>query len=460
MAVSRVAIVNEVARLKRSLRSTDETGLLQRPIIVSVIIPTFLRSEYELTGYRFEVIRNELLELRPLLERGIIDELIIVDGSVGMRGKIDDRLMRRITLVAYQSLPLFRDQVDLVRKYPLIMNLAKMGLWEFAIRIIHQHDPEIGRIGKKLQILPRELPGGKGAGMWLATGISAGDVIVYMDSDIRNFESWQVAAMIKPILTGWQRQEGCEHIKAYYTRLAVNIDSPEKGFYKLGGRVTRLFVIPLVRVLSRHGVLSGLEKLKYPLSGEMATTRDFIAGLEFPVNYSVELGLLLQIWERRLIEKMDQVDLHIYQHFPRDEEYVKKMVEEVIRLLLVELKPYLKFDESIVNEYINEAFREIRATQAQYGKAKVLSDLFLETRRRFFKDIKGDERRALTHAKILKEKISSASEAEEVKKLPAWRQILESQYGQSFASFIRRRSTISTLELLRKEGLVKTTMFP
>ncbi|MEM4649720.1 MAG: hypothetical protein QXP78_03530, partial [Candidatus Bathyarchaeia archaeon] len=280
---------------------------------------------------------------------------------------------------------------------------------------------------------------------------------VFLDSDIKNLEEWQIASLIKPLLKTFKDEKiKVELTKAYYTRLSVNIDSPEKGFYKIGGRVTRLFLIPLLKVLSRKGFLSGLEKLKYPLSGEFAGKRSFIESLSFSANYSVETGILIELWKKRLLDKIIEVDLNLFQHFPRSDEAMNEMVKEITQLLLYELKNYEINKEEIVNEYLQEAYKTIEASQCLYDKAEVKTEVNHKVKRTFYKDVEGDKKRVVQYAKVLnKELTTSNNVVKSVKKMPSWMELTKTLEGQKFQSFLRRKAVAYTLELLSKNGVVK-----
>jgi hypothetical protein len=452
----REALVEEVERLKQSLGFTDEFGQ-RHPFTVSAAVPVFLRDRGELSSYRFEVIRNELIELGHLLRRGVIDEIIIVDGSTKGFGTIDDSLMKLIVSTMNRSLSIFHDQVDFIQKYRALRNKAVLGLYDFGVRVVHQLDPEINKILKTSKILPQGLTTGKGVALWLATAISSGDIVCFMDSDIRNFQEWQVAALIKPILESWTRSErSMLYSKACYTRLAVNLDSPEKGFYKLGGRATRLFVIPLIRTLSKRGALKGLEKLRYPLSGEFAGTRELLESIEFSSGYDAEMAILTQLWKRSLVERIAQVDLGLFQHFPQTDKAIHQMVKQITQLIVTELKDRVNFDEKLVDEYVLEAIKDVKSTQAMYEKAEIRLKIEHEVKRDFYKDEEGDKNKVLAYAEELRTATvdPKLSQKTLVQRLPSWSAVARDERGTKLVSFIRRRATTSTVELLSKQGLV------
>jgi hypothetical protein len=455
-AERREALVEQVIKLKKSLASADELGQ-KRPFTTSVVVPTFLRDHSELSGYRFEVVRNELIELGHLLRRGVADEIIIIDGSTKGSGAIDDSLMRQIVSTMNRSLSIFHDEVDLVQKYRVTREKAALGLYDFGVRVVHQLDPEIGRALKVSKAVPQGLPTGKGAALWLGIGLSSGDVVCFVDSDIRNFQGWQVAALLKPILETWKRAENSVlYSKAHYTRLAVNLDSPERGFYKLGGRATRLFVIPLIRALSKRGVLGGLERLRYPLSGEFAGKRTLFESVDFPAGYDAEMGVLIEIWKRGLAKRVEQVDLYLFQHFPQSDEAIHQMVKQIADLVMSELKDQVAFDQKLVDDYISEAMKDIAVAQDMYEKAEVRVEIEHEVKRDLFNDTEGDKKKVLAYAEELRRAIAAPRQQQKpsAQRLPNWESIRRDERGAKLLSFLRRRGTASTVELLAKQGLV------
>jgi hypothetical protein len=451
----RLSIIEEALKLKRSILIKDEWNFIH-PINISVVIPTFLTEMKELYGYRYEVIRNELIILDQLLSKGLIDEVIVVDGGRTKKMEMDESLVKRLVLSAYRKITLFHDQVNMLNKFPALKDKAKLGLYDFVFKIIHQLDFQINMIAKQLNILPEGVPLGKGAALWLGVGVSSGDIIIFLDSDIKNLEEWQVASLIKPLLKTFKEEKiNVELTKAYYTRLSINIDSPEKGFYKIGGRVTRLFLIPLLKVLSKRGILIGLEKLKYPLSGEYAGKKSFIESLSFPASYSVEAGILIELWKRSLLDKIVEVDLKLFQHFPRSEESIREMVKEVIQLLLYELKDY-KINKEIIKEYLQEAYKTIEDSQSLYDEAEVKTEVNHKVKRTFYKDIEGDKERVSRYAEILNKELTILnSGVKPVKKLPSWMDLNKTLEGQKFQGFLRRKAAAYTLELLSKNGVIR-----
>ncbi len=448
-------LIDQVRGRKRLLLTKDELSR-GRSITISVILPTILNSIEDLADYRYEVVRNELVVLGQLLSKGLIDEVIVVDGSTYENGKIDERLVRQIIATAYRSIPLFHDQIDLLNKFPTLKDRALLGIYDLVFRIIHQFDPQVDEAAKGFEILPKGFSPGKGAGLWLAIGASFGDILVFFDSDIKSFQGWQVASIIDPIIKDFKDSRAkrrTEFVKAYYTRLSVNLDYPEKGFYKLGGRVKRIFMIPILKVLARHGILNGLEKLRYPLSGEFAGTRPLIESLNLPADYGVEIGMLMDIWKKGWGKKIAEADLHIFQHFPKSDELIEDVIGQISKLLLFELEDFIDFKKEIADEYLEEAYKEIEQTEAIFDQSEAI--IRRDVKRNFFRDIEGDKLRAKGYSEILKRIISRKKSASRAAvKMPPWEEVIRSLEGKRFQSFIRRRSAIYTTELLNETGIV------
>ena len=91
-----------------------------------------------------------------------------------------------------------------------------------------------------VEILP-ELPAykGKGENLWKALYITTGDIIVYLDADIKNIHHRFVYGLIGPLLL----YDHLKYTKAFYDRpIAIGTDEIRPTG---GGRVTELVIRPL-----------------------------------------------------------------------------------------------------------------------------------------------------------------------------------------------------------------------
>lgn len=138
---------------------------------------------------------------------------------------------------------------------------------------------------------------GKGEAMWKSLFVLRGDVILWLDADITNFDPRFVCGPLGPILT----DQGVGYVKSFYRRPLGNggAASPLEG-----GRVTELSARPLISMFWPH--LAGLIQ---PLAGEYAGRRSVLEQVPFCTGYGVEIGLLIDIAERFGLDTMAQVDL-------------------------------------------------------------------------------------------------------------------------------------------------------
>jgi glucosyl-3-phosphoglycerate synthase len=148
-------------------------------------------------------------------------------------------------------------------------------------------------------ILP-ELPSGSGKGnaLWKSLYACRGDVICWLDADIRNFDAEFVTRLVRPLLD----DPRVLFTKGYYRRPLH--DEPNGG-----GRVTELVARPLLS----HW-FPGLQHIIQPLSGEYAGRREILEVLPFVEGWGVELGLLVDIAQRLGTDAITQVDLGVRQH--------------------------------------------------------------------------------------------------------------------------------------------------
>ncbi len=139
---------------------------------------------------------------------------------------------------------------------------------------------------------------GKGENLWKALHALKGDIIVYIDADIKNIHHRFAYGLIGPLLT----RDDVKYVKAFYDRpLALD---PTKVKSTGGGRVTELVVRPLFSLFYPE-----LSQFIQPLSGEYAGYREILEQIPFPIGYGVETSMLLDIYDRWRMGVMAQVDL-------------------------------------------------------------------------------------------------------------------------------------------------------
>lgn len=138
---------------------------------------------------------------------------------------------------------------------------------------------------------------GKGEALWRSLAAVKGDIVVWVDSDIRNFSTRFVTRLVAPILT----DPTVSFVKAFYRRPIARGEDliPDEG-----GRVTELLARPMIAALFPE--LSGFVQ---PLAGEYAGHIDVLKRIPFFTGYSVEIGMLIDLLDGAGLDAMAQVDL-------------------------------------------------------------------------------------------------------------------------------------------------------
>jgi glucosyl-3-phosphoglycerate synthase len=232
---------------------------------------------------------------------------------------------------------------------------AAVAAWEGA-RVVAVHD-----------VLPEAGPGsGKGNAMWTSLFACTGDLVCWVDADIRNFAPHFVSGLLGPLLT--QPETG--FVKGFYRR-------PLHGEPHGGGRVTELVARPLISALFPH-----LARFVQPLAGEYAGRREVLDAVPFVEGWGVELGLLVDVSKRFGIGAIDQVDLGVREHRnrPLDELGPQAMAILVTALRKAGLDPseaeveqLVRFTEDHRLERVDVAVRErppmrtLPAYRAKFG---------------------------------------------------------------------------------------------
>ncbi|WP_282702659.1 glucosyl-3-phosphoglycerate synthase [Streptomyces sp. CC219B] len=227
---------------------------------VSVVLPAL--NEEETVGDIVAVIRHDLMQQVPL-----VDEIVVVDS-----GSTD-----RTSEVA-----------------------AAAGA-----RVVHRD-----------AILPRipTVPG-KGEVLWRSLLATGGDIVCFIDADLKEFRSEFVSGIVGPLLT----EPGVDLVKAMY-------DRPLGQAAGQGGRVTELMARPLLNM--HWPQLAGFVQ---PLGGEYAARRSLLEQLPFPVGYGVELGMLVDALHLVGLDALAQVDVGVRKHRHQDGQALGRMSAAIYR---------------------------------------------------------------------------------------------------------------------------------
>jgi glucosyl-3-phosphoglycerate synthase len=165
---------------------------------------------------------------------------------------------------------------------------------------------------------------GKGEALWKSLHVTTGDLVVFLDADLRGFPTTYLTGLLGPLLTEPQ----VDFVKAAYDR-PLRPGSPHGG-----GRVTELVARPLLNL--HWPQLAGFVQ---PLAGEYAGRRSVLEQVPFVTGYGVELALLVDLLELVGLDALAQVDLGRRVHRNRSNAELGLMASAVTQTALTRLAP-------------------------------------------------------------------------------------------------------------------------
>jgi glucosyl-3-phosphoglycerate synthase len=246
---------------------------------------------------------------------------------------------------------------------------------------------------------------GKGRSAWMAYGyILASEkskVIVLHDCDVLTYSREFLARLCYPVVNHNLDFEFC---KGYYSRITD----------RMHGRVTRLFVTPLLRALGRLlgdlDFLKYMDSFRYILAGEFSMLADLARVNRIPGDWGLEVGVLAEVYRNCSKKRICQVDLcetYEHKHQPLSEEDIKtglmKMSIDIAKALFTILAStgitfgdgffrtlritYLRTAQSFIEKYENDSsinrlyfdrHQEIKAVEAFTTAIRIAGEQFLE----------------------------------------------------------------------------------
>jgi glucosyl-3-phosphoglycerate synthase len=239
-----------------------------RDVSVSVCLPA--RNEARTIG-------PILRELTPLLERGVIDQLVVVDDSNDGTGE----------LAAAAGAEVYEQQ---------------------------RLSPEAGPVL------------GKGDAMWRALPVLSGEIVCFLDADSDQLGAHFVTGLLGPLLAN----PALSFVKGFYRRpfRMGDIVLPDGG-----GRVTELGARPLLNLFYPE-----LAAVRQPLAGEIAARRELLEQLPFVTGYGVDIGLLIDAYTTVGLEGIAQVDLDVRQNDHQPLRNLGAMAYAVLQAVCVRLE--------------------------------------------------------------------------------------------------------------------------
>jgi len=184
---------------------------------------------------------------------------------------------------------------------------------------------------------------GKGENLWKALFVTKGDIIVYLDADIKNIHHRFAYGLLGPLILF----DNIKYVKAFYDR-PISI-----GKSKIrptgGGRVTELVIRPLFSLFFPE-----LTQILQPLSGEYAGYRELFESIPFPIGYGVETSMILDIYEKWGLDVFAQVDLDRRIHRNQDTRALGRMSFAILQTFINRKKKLgmVDYKEKLYNEMI------------------------------------------------------------------------------------------------------------
>ena len=212
---------------------------------------------------------------------------------------------------------------ELMARYPLLDEIVVVdsGSTDNTCDIAQTFGAEVYRAA---EILPHLEPfTGKGENLWKALFITRGDIIIYLDADIKNIHHRFVYGLLGPLL----HHDHIKYTKAFYDRPIALGKEPVRPTG--GGRVTELVVRPLFSLFFPE-----LTQIMQPLSGEYAGYREIFEKIPFPIGYGIETSMILDIYQKWGLDVIAQVDLERRVHRNQDTKALGKMSFAILKTFI------------------------------------------------------------------------------------------------------------------------------
>lgn len=232
---------------------------------------------------------------------------------------------------------------ELMTRYPLLDEIVVVdsGSTDRTLEIAREYGADVYEAADILPQLGQFK--GKGENLWKALFITRGDIIVYLDADIKNIHHRFVYALVAPLLL----YDGIKYCKGFYDRPIATAKNIMRATG--GGRVTELVIRPLFSLFFPE-----LTQIIQPLSGEYAGFRDVLEKIPFPIGYGIETSMILDIYERWGLDVMAQVDLEKRIHRNQDTKALGKMAFVILNTFArrIEKQGFIKINKPTYSEMI------------------------------------------------------------------------------------------------------------
>ncbi len=209
------------------------------------------------------------------------------------------------------------------------------------------------RVFQASEILPETgAARGKGENIWKAVAALNGDILCFVDGDVRNMHPRFVLGTVGPLLT----RPDLHYVKGYYDRphAAAEVGVRPAG----GGRVTEALVRPLFSLFFPE-----LAALVQPLAGEYAARRSILEAIPMPTGYGVETAHLMDVLHLCGPSAIAQTDLDERLHRHQDTASLGRMSFAILHAFFQRASGSLSLNTSLPDTY-RHFMREDGVTRA------------------------------------------------------------------------------------------------
>ncbi len=244
---------------------------------------------------------------------------------------------------------------ELMTRYPLLDEIAVIdsGSTDKTLEVAAGFGADVYLAS---EILPQMgAKRGKGENLWKAIYQLEGDIICYVDADIKNIHPRFAYGLIAPLIYNPE----IRYVKAFYDRpLAVSGKARNSG----GGRVTEILIRPLFSLFFPE--LTGIIQ---PLSGEYAVRREVLEKIPFPIGYGVETSHIIDVYREWGMSAFGQTDLDQRVHRNQPTRDLARMSFGILQTFLARLR-----SQGILPDLpeLNTTLRQFQARDSDYERVE------------------------------------------------------------------------------------------
>ncbi|GAB4526185.1 MAG: hypothetical protein OHK0046_42800 [Anaerolineae bacterium] len=327
------------AGMYRSVNRATTSGELVDKVFESVDVPMVLVRQWHpslnVADALAPLLPHREEDLSTLVDRWFAEnsfrEEAFADLSQLMRWKEKQGVTISVGLPALNEEETVGGVLDMIRTHlmdavPLVDDIAVIdgGSQDRTVEIVQSHGVPVY---SAKDLLPSQgfVPG-KGEALWKSLHVLNGDIIAWIDTDIKNIHPRFIYGILGPLL----RNPNIQYVKGFYRR-PIKIGDQMQAYG--GGRVTELVVRPLFNLF--YPELSGFVQ---PLAGEYAGRRSALERVPFFSGYGVETGLLIDLHDIFGLEGLAQTNLQERVHHNQPLGNLSRMSFAILQVFISRLE--------------------------------------------------------------------------------------------------------------------------